>query len=628
MAIPEPNHVISISVKKFPQNLLLPNVENPISLEIINQSNKDEHFKFVFEGENLEIDVKPSEFQDEVKFAPSESKTINLMLTPVRDGFGKLTINAYWMKLVDCVAKVQNIRKTISTSKINSILKNKQFLQHVEVDIFNINDYFTPSSKNDIKKIEKQLKDLIKIAVGQQPEVQAKNGELVKPNAHIVRGKIDDKLKMLAKSYVSNGEFKRALETSLKISDEKERVELYNILIRANALKNLDESLKSAEDLKDLKKKNQLIKNIAFDYINVNPNEIPKILSLIEETIVREEILLDILYSSLKKEASIALKLVEQIKDEIIRIKVLFNIIKKIHEENKDDLILPILKQIDQIILNSEKISVSERKYNNPAYEFFKETICILAELDCPETADKIIREINSEELRDNIAKDLFNEIYEMVEEKTTKIEPIGQFSQFYILNTYTSKISDEIETFSLIGGNVSNNVLVGNFNFNIALISLFSFNFSIFPLIDRVYSELAYNSDKSIAYYIYPSISDHDEEEVRIIKRTLKRFVQPERITNQVKIFNLDFIPYLGKPTVILSSISEEMNTIKANIIGKLKDSVNVIIDDDLFKGGKTVDTLTSIFYGNQFKIVNLVLSYEFINDYDLFKNLIQSLT
>jgi hypothetical protein len=273
-------------------------------------------------------------------------------------------------------------------------------------------------------------------------------------------------------------------------------------------------------------------------------------------------------------------------------------------------------------------MTVSEHKYNNPAYEFFKETICILAELDCPETADKIIAEISSEELRENIAKDLVNEIYEMVEEKKTKIEPIGQFSQFYILNTCTSKVSNEIETFSLIGGNVSNNVLAGNFNFNIALISLFSYDFSIFPIIDRVYSELAYNSDKSIAYYIYPSISDHNEEEVRIIQRTLKRFVQPERITNQVRIFNLDFIPYLGKPTVILSSISEDLNNIKSKIISNLKDSVNVIIDDDLFKGGKTVDTLTSIFYGNQFKIVNLVLSYEFINDFDIFKNLIQSLT
>jgi len=628
MSTPEPNHVISISVKKFPQNLLIPNVENPISLEIINQSNKDEHFKFVFEGENLEIDVRPSEFKEEVKFAPSEAKTINLMLTPVRDGFGKLTINAYWMKLVEYAVKVQHIRETISTSKINSILKKKQFLQHIKRDLFNINEYVIPSSESDTKKIEKQLKELINISTEPQPEDHSPGSELLKPNADVVRGKIEDKLKKLAKSYVSIGEFEKSLETALQISDKKERVELYYALIRANASKNLDESLQTAKNLKDLKKKNQIIKNIAFDFINVNPDEIPKILSLIEDTKVREKFLLDILSYSLEKEAAIALKLVEQIEDEIIRIKALFNIIKNLHEENKDALILPLLKRIDQIILNSEKITLSERKYNNPAYEYFKETICILAELDCPETADKKIGELSSEELRENIAKDLFNEIYEMVEEKKTKIEPIGQFSQFYVLNTYTSKISKEIQTFSLIGGNVSNNILAGNFNFNIALISLFSFNFSIFPLLDRVYSELAYNSDKPIAYYIYPSISDHDEEEVRIIQHTLKRFVQPEKITNQVRIFNLDFIPYLGKPTVILASISEEMNAIKSKIMSNLKDSVNVIIDDDLFKGGKTVDNLTSIFYGNQFKIVNLVLSYEFINDFEIFKKLIQSLT
>jgi len=628
MPPPEPNQVISIIVKKFPQNILLPNAENPISLEITNQSNKEEHFKFVFEGENLDIEVNPSEFKNEVKFAPSETKTINLMVTPVRDGFGKLTINAYWMKLVEYTDKVQHIRKTISASKINSILKNKQFLQNGEIDVFNINDFILPSSKNDTKKIEKEFKELIKIAVEQQPEAESSNNKPLKPNAQIVRGKIDDKLKILAKSYFSDGAFEKALKTALQVSKEKERIELHNTLIRANASKNLDESLKIAKDIEDLNKKNKLIKNIAFDYINVNPDEIPKILSLIEEKTVKETFLLEILFKSLKKEASIALKLVDQIKDEIIRIKVLFNIIKKFHEENKDDLILPILKQIDQIILHSEKITVSEHKYNNPAYEFFKETICILAELDCPETADKIIGEISSEELRENIAKDLFNEIYEMVEEKKTKVEPIGQFSQFYMLNTYTSKISNEIETFALIGGNVSNNVLVGNFNFKIALISLFSYDFSIFPLIDRAYSELALNSDKSIAYYIYPSISDHNEEEVRIIQRTLKRFVQPERITNQVRIFNLDFIPYLGKPTVILSSISEDLSHIKSKIVSNLKDSVNVIIDDGIFKGGKTVDNLASVFSRNQFKIVNLVLSYEFINDYNIFKNLIQSLT
>ena len=628
MSTQEPNRVISINVKKFPQNLLIPNVDNPISLEITNQSNKDEHFKFVFEGEDLEIEVTPTEFKDEVKFGPSEAKTINLMLKPIKDGFGKLTINAYWMKLVEYTVKVQHMRETVSSSKINSILKNKQFLQPTESDKFNINDYSVLTSSSDIKKIEKQLKELTNGSTEPQAKDSSIEKRLLKLNAVVSRREIDTKLKLLAKSYVSVGELEKGLETALQISDEKEKLELYDALIRANAPKNLIESLKIVKNLSDVLKKNQMINNIAHDYIDVNPDDIPKILSLIEGATEREKYFLDVLYSSLDKAESVALKLVERIDDDIIKIKVLFNIIKKLHEENKDNLILPILKQIDQIILNSEKITLSERKYNNPAYEYFKETICILAELDCPETADKLIGELSSEELRKNIAKDLLNEIYETVEEIKTEIEPIGQYSQFYILNTYTSKISTDIETFSFVGGNVSNNILAGNLNFKIALISLFSFDFSIFPIIDRVYSELSYNSDKAIAYYIYPSISDHDNEEVRIIQHTLKRFVQPERITNQVKLFNLDFIPYLGKPTVILSSISEDLKGIRSKILSNLKDRVNVIIDDDLFKGGKTVDNLSSIFYGKQFQIVNLVLSYEFINDYDLFKNLIQSFT
>ena len=58
-----------------------------------------------------------------------------------------------------------------------------------------------------------------------------------------------------------------------------------------------------------------------------------------------------------------------------------------------------------------------------------------------------------------------------------------------------------------------------------------------------------------------------------------------------------------------------------------KVKNEINIIIDDDFFKGGKTVESLNSIFYGNNFKIVNLILSYEFINDYDIFKTFVQSL-
>ena len=148
MAISDPNQVISITITKFPQNLLIPNLENTVSLEVVNNSKKEEHFKFVFEGENLNIKVNPEEFNKEVLFKPGETKKIDLTLKPTADGYGKLTINAYWMKLVEYMVDIQKIRDTISASKINKILKNIQVLEFDDGHGFNSKDFFITSSKS------------------------------------------------------------------------------------------------------------------------------------------------------------------------------------------------------------------------------------------------------------------------------------------------------------------------------------------------------------------------------------------------------------------------------------------------------------------------------------------------
>ena len=626
MAISDPNQVISIIIKKFPQNLLIPNLKNSVSLEVVNNSKKEEHFKFVFEGGNLDIEVKPDEFNKEVLFKTGETKKIDLVLKPTADGYGKLTINAYWMKLVEYMVEVQKVRETISSSKINKILKNIQVLEFEDGDGFNLKDFFITSSKSEVKKIEKEIKELIKNYSEIQENSQTSDTHLLKGDTGVRIIEIDSQLRVLAKSYLSIGDFFKALESSLKLSDEGEKEKLYYNLIRANATVNLDTTLEVIKKLNDKNKKNQVLEKIALDLLNTNQDQVITVLSFIDDASLKEKVLINVISRTLDKGFNLALKFSESIEDEIVKIKVLFNVIKKLHEKKNNALILKIINQINQIILNSNKIILSDKDYQNPAYEFFRENICILAELDCPEAANTVIEGISVVELRERVAKDLFNEIYEIVKEKKTKVEPIGTFSQFFLLNTYASKISNEIQNFSRIGGNASSNILTGDYNFNIALISLFSFNFSIFPLIDRVYSELKYSSDKSIAYYIYPSIKNHDREELAVIQSTLKKFFQPEKISKQIVVFNFDFIPYLGKPTIILSSELDETNSIKTKIIKQLGDRVNLIIDDSLFKGGETVDNLNRIF-GSNFKIVNLVLSYEFINDYDMFKAFIQSI-
>ncbi len=79
-------------------------------------------------------------------------------------------------------------------------------------------------------------------------------------------------------------------------------------------------------------------------------------------------------------------------------------------------------------------------------------------------------------------------------------------------------------------------------------------------------------------------------------------------------------------KPTIILSSESHLNETLKSKI-QKLGDKVNLIIDDSMFKGGKIYDVLKEIFPPAKSEIINLLLSYEFINDFNILREFIQTL-
>lgn len=628
MSPSDPNKAINLTVTKFPQNLLIPNGDNQVSLQVMNASNKIETLKFSFEGENLEIAYEPKEFKNEIKFEPGETRKIDLKLTPIADGYGKLIINAYWMKLIQYTVKVQKIRDVISSSKIKKILGSIQALTTNSGDKFKPKAFFVNTQKNDLKKLEKEIKEMranYESYIQSQSHPSEAISALVPPKPGISLENIDSKIKILAKQYLSIREFYRALETSLELSNDTERVQFYYDLIRAYATVDLDACLQVITSINDEVKKLEIINKLALDFVDLNHDHIIKIVNLIENHLKKEEVVAEVVGNVLKKDYQLALKLTYLIKDEVLKIKVLFNIVKKLHESKNQEEILRVINQINQIILKSSKINLNN--FQHPAYQFFKNSICILAELDCPEAVDKIINSIVAQDVREKITKDIFNEIYVLVDELRTKIEPTLIFSQYYLLNVFASKIIKEVSDFSLNGGNVSSNLLSGDYNFKIAFLSLFSYDFGIFPILDRIYSDLKFNSNKSIAYYIYPSIRHHNQDELTIIQNTLRLFVPPNKISNQIYLFNLDFIPYLGKPTIILASDSEDLNQLKSRIVKKLGDKVQVLVDDSFFEGGQIVTNLKNIFMSYNFKLINLILSYEFLNDHDTFKAFIESM-
>ena len=206
-------NIISLNITKFPQNLLIPDMDNDVSLQVINNSDKKENFKFVFEGKNLDINLKSAELKDQIEFAPKETKNIDIRLNPTAGGFGKLTINAYWLKIVEYTVKVQKVRDVAPKSKFHKIFDNYKIT--IEV--------------------------------------------------------IDKTIRQLAKGYLSNKNLQVSLSLALELSDPNEQLKFYVNLIRAHAIENLSEALQIIKNLKDLNLQQNLLKSVVFDQIHVNP---------------------------------------------------------------------------------------------------------------------------------------------------------------------------------------------------------------------------------------------------------------------------------------------------------------------------------------------------------------------
>ncbi|MFX1496714.1 MAG: hypothetical protein ACFFBH_04225 [Promethearchaeota archaeon] len=628
MSTSDQNQAINLTITKFPQNLIVPNADSIVSIQVSSQSKKDEKFKFSFEGENLDVKCEPEEFYKELEFRPGESKTIDLKLRSTGDGHGKLIINAYWMKLVQYTIKVQKLRDKVPSSNIKKILGGVQALTPDSNDKFKAKNFFVNSQKkNNIKNLENEIHSMrAEYEAFKQSQSELAVSNLVSPKPGVSPENIDSQLKTLAKQYLSVKNFYKALETALKLYNEAERIQFYYDLIRAYATVDLNACLEVIKSIDDQFNNYEIINKLILDFVDINHEEIIKILSLVEDPSKKEEIIAKVLGNVIKKDYRLALKLTYSIQDELLKVKALFDVIKELNRNKNYEEILTVINQINQIIINSSKINLANQNYQNPAYEYLKKAIYIIAELDSPKAAEEVISTIKSESVRERMLKDTFDIIYILVDEFRERVEPVPLFSQLYLLNVFSSKISSEVKDFSLMGGNISSNLLSNDYNCKLAILSLFSYDFSIFPIIDRIYTDLKFNGNKSFAYYIFPSTKNHNEEELSIMQSTLRLFLPPNKISNQMILFNLDFIPYLGQPTVILASESEDLANLNAKIQKTFGNNVQTLIDNSFFEGGQTVTNLNNIFMSNNFKIINLILSYEFLNDYNLFKSFIET--
>ncbi|MHA2007695.1 MAG: hypothetical protein ACW99E_21170 [Promethearchaeota archaeon] len=583
--------IISLNITRFPQNLLIPNSNNDVGLQIINNSNKSEILKFDFSGEGLDVKMITEGLSDQNEFAPNETKNIDLSLIPTADGIGKFILNIYSLKIVEYSVRVQKVKETVPSRKFDQILNNYIFKGQELIATINPKEYILFMTKKELEKAENQLQVMKK----SYESLESTDSPDLKTVKEAGIEDIDNQIMKIAKGYLSNDNLPKSLELALTLSTKYEQNDFYSKLIRAYAFDNPEEIIKHVKNLTDINSQRNLLKSLIVDKISSNP--------------------------------SLAVKLTENIDDAFLRIKFLFNIVNRKFKENRTLELANILKKIIELLLNSIDDNKNDKKSLNIFYEALLDALNGLAEIESPSTVDTIIKKIDNQQLKEKLTKDIYDFIYELVDEIRTETESEVVFSQYFLLNTYVSNVNNAIKNFCTLGGNLSNNILTGDHDFKLAFLSLFSFDFSVFPIIDRLYSDLKTSSNKSFAYFMFPSVNNYQNNELDTLRNTLNQFFQNfAKIPHGLLIFNLDFIPYLGKPTIILSTEPQTNNNLKSKI-EKLGNNVSLIIDNSMFKAGKIYEHLKQIFPPNKCEIVNLILSYEFINNYKLFKGFIQSL-
>ncbi|MHA1412202.1 MAG: tetratricopeptide repeat protein [Promethearchaeota archaeon] len=632
MSNENPNSPFSISIINFPDHLLIPQTKNILTIQLRNNLGTEENFNVVVESEKLESEIMPSEFKEKMKISPGKSKLIEFKINPIGNGIGTLKVDVFHLKKVQYTVKVEKVREKIKISKLQNIFSQIAPLSEVKISKFNVNDYFIEVQKGEIKKLEKHIKTLKEQLVeAQNPQQEILTEEKPKfplPEPVSIQKEIDNSFKRLSILYLSLDDFSKALETSRELSDPTEIERLYFNLIRAYSSKNLTQVFDIIQNLENEEKKYKLMTEIALDYLNFKPEEFQRIIEFLRDKEKCTEIILELLGLIVEKLPNLIDDAINLFPIESDRIEILFKIGKKYHELGQNNDLLQIMKKIVNLTLTSAKLKSELFNLTPRQVALFENALLILAELENPESADFVINKITDENVRNKIKIDIFDDVYELVDELRTRIEPQLIQSLYFVFNVLSQDISEELKNFSLLSGNVSHNLLENDFNFKLAIISLFKHSFSTIPFLERIYNDLKYNYSKLFAFYTCPIIEEFNENEKNIINNTINYFFPKQKIILPTIIFNLDFIPYVGKPTAILSGDAQICEDIKMMILNELKNNIKVHIDDSIYQDGETYIFLNKIFNIHNTKVVNLVLSYEFLNNYELLKEFIKLLS
>ncbi|MHA1131025.1 MAG: hypothetical protein ACTSQI_05785 [Candidatus Helarchaeota archaeon] len=215
--------------------------------------------------------------------------------------------------------------------------------------------------------------------------------------------------------------------------------------------------------------------------------------------------------------------------------------------------------------------------------------------------------------------------------EKVKEIEEMEIYQSSLYLNVLDKESSKKLKEFAKKG---DSNIFSTEMGMPLCICYFYSEikdnKWKIRPALIRNTSiRLKEKGGKAIYYLSYPISKDFDEREGAIIKEALNTFILPRSLNSEpMLLLNLDIIPEFEKPSIIIgfekSGIYSPLTNLLENLFG---DSVDIFIDDCIFSGGLLYDCLTQWVGQSQVRVVNLILSNNFISDIKLFQTLLEAL-
>ncbi|MHA1511587.1 MAG: hypothetical protein ACTSRX_07705 [Promethearchaeota archaeon] len=141
---------------------------------------------------------------------------------------------------------------------------------------------------------------------------------------------------------------------------------------------------------------------------------------------------------------------------------------------------------------------------------------------------------------------------------------------------------------------------------------------------IQRCYVELLQESQKTFGFLLFPSKENFNEKELKHFTNILNNYIknQTKQHTSPFVVINLDLIPYFSKPTIFLGDNGDPLvKDIYSKLKGNFNADVNLMLNNSFFSQGKSFTDLQNILKEPNFRVCNVILTYNFLNDIRLFK-------